>query len=531
MNIGINNSIIFNKTDKPKNTESSSAISVSENKDNLSEKAKVSGSLAVAVYGIKTSQNFGAGKTKDDSKAFVDQLSFAKDMRPEDRRNLAAVIKKGGEEADYMKRLIGLINDGKVTPTVTQALCEHGTMSELVKDDLDTYQKKVVEQGMSVKDAFLPESKTQKAGEKAAKVGDVFRVAGKNMIYVKTAEGSSEKLEMDADTYLKLFPPVERFAACQNNNGDCFFLSSVNSIMENPTTRASVYSCFTQDGNDVIVHLPDGSNPVKCENGELPKNFNKEMYTSGPDGMKLLEHMYGYQIETQKFNDYQDYVDEEIEVLEEKLDNLSGKAQDAKTIKKIANLQNKIDGYEAAKAEVEAIMSDPNHTKAFIIDDCGEFVIGKDGLPMMEEVEKINSNCQTVSNYYIGLGGDCDVVTQDFGFDSESYEIGMDDEYIDEALFAENPNDYLISAITYDASETVDNKSGRVEQEQNKSYSIYSQHAYKILPFDDENGKRMFKVTNPWNQSHRVVMDEKTLKTYFEEFAVTDLNAGFDDED
>jgi len=532
MNIGIN-SINFNKTGKPKKAEASSAEAVVKNEQAVSEKAKVSGSLAAAVFGIKTSPNFG-GKTPkaDDAKTIVQNLPFAKDISPEDKRNLTAVLKKCGEEADYMKRLLALVSDGKVTPTVTQALCEHGTMSELVKADLDTYKEKVEEQGMSVKDAFVPESKTKKAGEKSANVGDVFRVAGKNNIFVKTDDNSSVQLEMDSDTYLKLFPPVERFSACQNNNGDCFFLSAVNSIMENPTTRATIYSCFTQEGKDVTVHLPDGDTPVKFKNGELEKGYNKELYTSGPMGMKLLEQMYGFKIESQKLGDYQDCVEEEIELLEEKLDKLDSKSkQDGKSIRQKENITKKIESYQAAMSQVEEMLADPNHTKAFVIDDCGEFVTGKDGLPMIDELGKIDSNHTSVSTYYIGLGGDCDAVTQDFGFDSESYEVGMDDDYIDEALFAENPDNYLISAITYDAVESADDKSGRVEKEQNKSYSIYSKHAYKILPFDDENGKRMFKVTNPWNQSHRVVMDEKTLKTYFEEFAVTDLCGGFDDED
>ena len=59
-----------------------------------------------------------------------------------------------------------------------------------------------------------------------------------------------------------------------------------------------------------------------------------------------------------------------------------------------------------------------------------------------------------------------------------------------------------------------------MEQPQEVEYSIYSSHAYKVLPYDNEDGERRFKVTNPWNQSHMVDMDAEKLKEFFADFSI-----------
>ena len=36
--------------------------------------------------------------------------------------------------------------------------------------------------------------------------------------------------------------------------------------------------------------------------------------------------------------------------------------------------------------------------------------------------------------------------------------------------------------------------------------------------------RKMFEVTNPWNQSHRVIMDAEILKEFFEDFSFAKVN-------
>lgn len=458
---------------------------------------------------------FGGKKKPDPINQWIKQLPFADELSPEDKRNLGNVIRKGDEETEYMKKMIHLVCKNMVTPMATTSLCKHGIMSELAKQDIDTYYDKVKGQGMSVKDAFLPAHATQAEGQEAAKVGDVFRVEGQDKIFVKSGDNYSRQLDMDADTYLKLYPPVERYASAQGGNGDCYLLSSINAVMENPYARPALLDCFHQEGNDVYVQFPNKDTRVKFENTQMPKGTDIEKYTDGPLGMKLLEHTYGKTYEAEKYAEYKDTVAEEMKKMEKDLAKWEKKnPKDSLTIKKKNEITQRMANWQAGEAKVDEQMADPNHKMLFVLDDYDNFVIGKFG-PMTENVDKVDESYKVPSDYYTGgVGGYTEQALEMLGFDTESYMTGVDDDDIDDVLFAEDPQEYIIACGTHAEVE------GEMESPQEISYSIYSSHAYKVLPFDDENGKRMFEVTNPWNQSHRVIMDAEKLKEFFEDFSI-----------
>ena len=80
------------------------------------------------------------------------------------------------------------------------------------------------------------------------------------------------KLGISAETYLKLFPPVERYDIQQRNIGDCNFISSILiSGMRNPNTFAKLIQMFSEDsnGNLTIAFTGEKSNPVTFNNMEL----------------------------------------------------------------------------------------------------------------------------------------------------------------------------------------------------------------------------------------------------------------------
>lgn len=463
--------------------------------------------------------SFGGKKKPDQIKDYINHLPFADELSPEDKRNLGNVLRKKDEETDYMKKMIHLICKNMVTPMATSSLCKHGQMSTFAKQDIDTYYDKVKEQKMSVKDAFVPMHATQAEGQEAAQVGDVFRVEGQDKIYVKSGDNSSKQLKMDADTYLKLYPPVERYASCQGGNGDCYFLSTVNALFENPYSRASVYDCFTQKGNDVVMQLPSGRAEVTCPNGKLPKGSDYTKYTDGPMGMKLLEHMYGKELQAEKYEEYNAVVDKEFAKMEKDLAKWEKKTpQDNLALKKQKEIKTRMENWKKGQEDVEATRTNPDNKKVFLLDDNLEFVIGKFG-PMMEEVDKVDNEYMNPSDYYCGaFGGLAEPVLEDFGYVPETFVPGKDDKKLDKVLFAENPTDYIIAAGTAYEEE------GEMESPQEVSYSIYSSHEYKVIPFDDENGNRMFRVTNPWNQSHQVIMDADKLKEFFADFSVSKVN-------
>lgn len=462
---------------------------------------------------------FGGKKKPDPINQWIKQLPFADELSPADKRNLGNVIRKGDEETEYMKKMIHLVCKEMVTPMATTSLCKHGIMSEMAKNDIDTYYDKVKGQGMSIKDAFVPVHASQAEGQKSTPVGDVFRVEGQDKIFIKSGDDYSRQLDMDADTYLKLYPPVERYASAQGGNGDCYLLSSINAVMENPYARPALLDCFHQDGKNVVVQFPGKETQVVFENGQLPKGTDLEKYTDGPMGMKLLEHAYGKTYEADKYAEYKDTVAEEMKKMEKDLAKWEKKnPKDSLTIKKKKEITQRMANWQAGQAKVDEQMADPNHKMLFVLDDYDNFVIGKFG-PMTEDVSKVDKEYNVPSDYYTGgVGGYTQQALQMLGFNAESYMTEEDEEEIDEALFSKNPNDYIIAAGTHPEVE------GEMESPQEVSYSIYSSHAYKVIPFDDKDGNRMFEVTNPWNQSHRVIMDAAKLKEFFEDFSIAKVN-------
>ncbi len=459
-------------------------------------------------------------KPKDPVNQWIKSLPFADELSPEDKRNLGNVIRKDDEETAYMKKMIHLICKKEVTPMATTSLCKHGIMSELAKADIDTYYDKVKGQGMSKEDAFVPVHASQAEGQKASAVGDVFRVDGQDKIYIKSGDDYSRQLDMDAETYMKLYPPVERYASSQGGNGDCYLLSSINAVMENPYARPALLDCFHQQGNDVMVQFPGKDTQVTFTNGQLPRKADLEKYTEGPMGMKLLEHAYGKTFEADKYAEYKQVVADEMKKMEKELHEKWEKKnpKDSLTIKKKKELNDRMANWQAGQAKVDAAMADPNHKMLFVLDDYDNFVIGKFG-PMTEDVDQVDKEYKVPSDYYTGgVGGYTDFAIRMLGFEAENYAVGVDEEEINEALFAENPDDYIIAGGTHPEEE------GEMESPQEVAYSIYSSHAYKIKPFDNEEGTRMFEVTNPWNQSHRVIMNVEKLKEFFEDFSIAKVN-------
>lgn len=486
------------------------AVKVEEN-----QPQKVTADMALA----NLQPTFGGKKKPDPINQWIKTLPFADELSPADKRNLGNVIRKGDEETEYMKKMIHLVCKEMVTPMATTSLCKHGIMSEMAKNDIDTYYDKVKGQGMSIKDAFVPVHASQAKGQESTPVGDVFRVEGQDKIFIKSGDDYSRQLDMDADTYLKLYPPVERYASAQGGNGDCYLLSSINAVMENPYARPALLDCFHQDGNDVVVQFPGKETKVVCPEGKLPKGSDIEKYTDGPMGMKLLEHAYGKTYEADKYAEYKDTVAEEMKKMEKDLAKWEKKnPKDSLTIKKKKEITQRMANWQAGQAKVDEQMADPNHKMLFVLDDYDEFVIGKFG-PMTEDVSKVDKEYNVPSDYYTGgVGGYTQQALQMLGFNAESYMTEEDEEEIDEALFAKNPNDYIIACGTHPEVE------GEMESPQEVSYSIYSSHAYKVIPFDDKDGNRMFEVTNPWNQSHRVIMDVAKLKEFFEDFSIAKVN-------
>ena len=138
--------------------------------------------------------------------------------------------------------------------------------------------------------------------EATGKVGEV--VEKEDGLYVTNEKGELEKLNISADTYLKLFPPVERYDIAQHSVGDCYFVSScLIDMMKNQKAFSKLLQMFSEDedGNLTLKYAGTLSDyPVTFEKGELKivdgkvnnKEVEKYKQVSGAKGLVMLEQAY-----------------------------------------------------------------------------------------------------------------------------------------------------------------------------------------------------------------------------------------------
>ena len=112
------------------------------------------------------------------------------------------------------------------------------------------------------------------------------------------------KLNISSETYLELFPPVDRYDINQNSIGDCYFVSGcLTDLMKNGETYAELLQMFSEDSNgNITVRFAGtlGSYPVTFQNGDLKimdgyvngQTVKKYSNASGSLGTQMLEQAY-----------------------------------------------------------------------------------------------------------------------------------------------------------------------------------------------------------------------------------------------
>ena len=146
----------------------------------------------------------------------------------------------------------------------------------------------------SIKSQMIKTSSTGTAGEVVEQNGSLYVNDGSKLV----------KLNMSADTYIKLFAPVERYDVNQGSIGDCYFVSGcLTDMMKNGKSYAQVLQMFNEDSNgNITVKFSGslGSYPVTFEKGELKVYdgkvngafVKKYSNSSGSTGIKMLEQAY-----------------------------------------------------------------------------------------------------------------------------------------------------------------------------------------------------------------------------------------------
>lgn len=188
--------------------------------------------------------------------------------------NTDLIIKKLGTSdvnSSNIEMVLDLIKDKKLP--IAALFNVTGHVSKNVEADLD----KLFEAYLDNKDAkvaFVPKFKNIDEAANGIEIGDVCQIEGNKNISTKMPDGTIKELFITSDTYLELFPPVERYILCQSMGvGDCYLLAALDIIQQNPNARHKLLEMFRENDDGTVDAALGG---FKFENGQaIQKEPNK----------------------------------------------------------------------------------------------------------------------------------------------------------------------------------------------------------------------------------------------------------------
>lgn len=282
-----------------------------------------SGSLLKAMYCTAVPSASPAAEIKKNSE-YIKNTSFAESLEDYEVKNLAKMLVSTDKNAEPLGKLINLIEDKSVHKHCIYYSSGKSDLGQNLVDDINLMQE-AKDKNIPVADLIVKSYASGKEGVQNSKIGDVYSVGDEKNVYIKTDDENSKQLKFDKETYLKLFPPVERFALGQSQMGDCYLISVLDKLYQNPDTRVRILDCFEQDGNNVKATLPNSQKTMVAENCRLNNedaysDYNKRYFIKGADGLKILENLFGEKrtdsyIDTAKLLTYEgldDTVDTEL---------------------------------------------------------------------------------------------------------------------------------------------------------------------------------------------------------------------------
>ena len=232
--------------------------------------------------------------------------------------------------------LLDLIQNGVVDKHIFDVIPYNGKISSFIAEDIDKLYNAYTS-GIKPIDFFVPTFRTKEDAELIMNIGDVYELKGEKNIFVLDENGKSIQLKMDKETYFELFPPIERFAATQNDIGNCWEITGFNTIFCDQQERISILNLYEQDGDDILISFPSANaKETRFEGGELPTSANLRFYSKGAKGLQLFEYAHAielheeqiktlkqqiqYSIDSAKTLERKKELEEKMQVLEEMLE-------------------------------------------------------------------------------------------------------------------------------------------------------------------------------------------------------------------
>lgn len=488
--------------------------------------AAPSAELLRANAGIKTANEKTLSQSKKPSsqidkdpygaRAYLNNHPVSPYVKGEDRENLINAMEKGNVETSNVEMQLALIADNKLTPQTLSHYWKTGKMCDQMEADIDMMYD-CYANGKNVDDVYVPNVSSKEEGTKNVKIGDVFQVEGEELIYVKDDEDKSHQLKMDKETFIKMFPPAQRFASAQYAIGDCYCVATLNSVMENPKTRISLYDAIEQDGKDIHVKYPNGKADYIAKNGELQDSTKTTMIMRGAQGMRLLEDAFGLELQAKAEDDFRT-------IMTQKIEDKKAQYQAETDPREKAVMKKDWLGMRQRLADFEESMKDPKNQTVVVRDDLGDRIVYKEdryGLQFakLKNAPDNNKEFTTQKEYYRGsLGGYQHQVMDVLGIEGKILNTERNRGEIIELLANEPSGKYMLCGGTYpDGS--------RTENPVAKDKGIYSFHAYTLEAVRDDEGELKIRATNPWNTAMDADLSLKEVFQYYDVFEVYDTDS------
>ncbi len=393
-------------------------------------------------------------------------------------------------ESSNFDMLMSLVERGIVDKHVFEYIPRQGKMPPEIEKDIDKLYL-AYDMGIKPIDMFIPIFKSEdeaitgksdlmnlKGTYLEMKQGDVFQVEGEDFIRIKTSENKSEKLNISRDTYFKLFPPIERYASTQNQIGNCWELTGINSLLCAPDTRASVLRVFYEKGDDIIIKFPDSlKKEIRFKNGKMPSNTNDKNFSKGAPGVKMLE--------------YADGVESQYKLI---LDIYIGYQEEIQTAKSIYEKNKWI---RQCNNFLDLIKQDEDNNYANVYFDT------QSGITLKKKDSKYDNALTQRRD-----GGSTHILYKRFGFkDAQQFDLHGNQQNLVQNFLkkAKSFDNYVISWAS----------SGKGIEETIKSeLGIVSNHGYRIKPSKVNNNGTIetFNLINPWGITQTELTYDEVIK-------------------
>lgn len=439
-------------------------------------------------------------------------------LSKKDYKNIKKVLAKGDEQTSNVMMQLELIKNGDIEASTLSNYWETGKMNDNLAKDLDmVYEARKA--GKNVADVYVPNVKTQAEGNKTTQIGDVFKVANEDKIYVKTDENESRQLDMDKDMFMKLFPPAKRFTTQQQSIGDCYLVSTLGTLMNNKKARVALYEAFHQDGKDVSVKFKNGYGEYKYKNAELPKDIVQKYSLKGATGIRILEDAYGLDSVNKADANFKKIMNEKIAAKEKEVENAPMNKK-AAAMKSLAGHKKRLNDYLAAKA-------DPNRTVVVCRDDNYYNIYyeeDENGLKFSDlknDPDNKQDKFHRAADFYRGsLGGYNFEVMERFGFGGfRQWNLNFEEKDVKKQMMKDNFNENYIMTGGTRAN------GSRVENPVAEAAGVYGFHAYTLEPQKDDKGHLTVRCTNPWNTSYDADIPYDKFLEYYDSVSIVDVNS------